>query len=232
MDGDGLGSHGTAGGDPPGTKDVPVQRGRLPARDLALVAVFAALIAALGMLGTLTPFGNAAPITAQTLGVMLAGSVLGARRGALAVLTFLVLVAAGLPLLAVSAVRPQGGIAAFTAVSGGFLVGWLPGAWVTGRLVELRPRRFTTGWLALANVVGGILAVYVVGIPVMAAVGGMSLWQATVVSAIYLPGDAIKVAVSAVVTAGVLRGYPSGVVPARRHTDRTTSAAGRDRGER
>ena len=44
--------------------------------------------------------GNPVPITLQTMGVMLAGSVLGARRGALAVLTFLALVAAGLPLLA------------------------------------------------------------------------------------------------------------------------------------
>src|SRR5664279_1434893 len=62
---------------------------RLPARDLALIAVFAALIAALGLVPVLQPFGTIAPITAQTLGVMLAGSILGARRGALAVITFL-----------------------------------------------------------------------------------------------------------------------------------------------
>ena len=39
------------------------------------------------------------PITAQTLGVMLAGSILGARRGFLSQLLFLVLVAIGLPVL-------------------------------------------------------------------------------------------------------------------------------------
>src|SRR5437868_3508606 len=62
--------------------------GRLPARDLALVATFAALIAVLGLPGQLNLFGNAVPVTAQTLGVMLAGALLGARRGALAVLVF------------------------------------------------------------------------------------------------------------------------------------------------
>ncbi|MFZ0157482.1 MAG: biotin transporter BioY, partial [Kineosporiaceae bacterium] len=71
----------------------------MSSRDLALVAVFAALIAALGLAGVIYPFGSVVPITAQTLGVMLAGSILGARRGVLAVLTFLVLVAAGLPWL-------------------------------------------------------------------------------------------------------------------------------------
>jgi len=196
-----------------------VRSTRLDARDLALVAVFAALIAVLGLLGTITPLGDAAPITAQTLGIMLAGSVLGARRGALAVLTFLVLVLAGLPLLPPSPSRPQGGPAVFVSVGAGYILGWVVGAWVVGRLVELRPVRFTTGWLALANVVGGILVVYAVGVPVMAAVAGMTIWHALVVSAIYLPGDLVKVAVSTVVTAGVLRGYPDVVVRRRRSAD-------------
>lgn len=191
---------------------------RLEARDLALVAVFAALIAALGLMGTFTPLGNAAPITAQTLGVMLAGSVLGGRRGALAVLTLLALVAAGLPLLPPSPSRPQMGLAVFTSVGAGFILAWVPGAWIIGRLVEMRPARFTTGWLALANIAGGILAIYAVGIPVMAAVSGMTVWHAVTVSAIYLPGDLIKVVVSTVVTAGVLRGYPSVMPRARRNS--------------
>src|SRR5690349_19707549 len=72
----------------------------LDAGDAARVATFAALIAALGMPGSVALFGNAVPITLQTLGVMLAGTILGAWRGALAVATFLALAAAGLPVLA------------------------------------------------------------------------------------------------------------------------------------
>jgi biotin transport system substrate-specific component len=180
---------------------------RSSARDVALVAVFAALIAALGVIPAFQPIPNVSPITAQTLGVMLAGSILGARRGALAVLTFLALVAAGLPLLA----GGRGGLAAMTGGSAGFLVGWVVGAWVIGYLVERRPARWATGWLVLANAVGGIGIVYMFGVPAMALIGGISIGKATAAAAIYLPGDAIKVAVCAVVTSGVLRGYPSAV---------------------
>lgn len=190
-------------------------RNRLSARDLALIAVFAALIAALGLPGSFSVPISSVPITAQTLGVMLAGSVLGARRGALAVLTFLVLVAAGLPLLAPSAVRPQGGLSVFTSITAGFLLAWLPAAWVIGRLVEMRPARFSLGWIVIANVVGGMVVIYAIGVPVQAWIGSIPLTKALTGALAFLPGDAAKAAVSAVVTAGVLRGYP-GIVPGRR----------------
>ena len=54
-----------------------------------------------------TPPGFLVPITAQSLGVMLAGAILGARRGFLSLLLLLVLVAVGLPLLAGSAGRAR-----------------------------------------------------------------------------------------------------------------------------
>ena len=193
----------------------------LPARDLALVAVFAALIAALGLPGALTVVPGAAPVTLPTLGVMLAGSILGARRGTLAVLVFLVLVAAGLPLLA----GGRGGLAPFSGPSAGFLVGWVPGAAVIGALVALRPARAATAWLVLANVVGGIVVIYLIGIPVMAWRAHFSLGHAIAVSAVYLPGDALKVAASAFVTAAVHRGYPGIVAPPRSAASRAAEAA-------
>ncbi|MDN6299651.1 MAG: biotin transporter BioY, partial [Micrococcaceae bacterium] len=54
---------------------------RLEATDLARIAVFTAIVAVLGLPGGLSVFGSV-PITAQTLGVMLAGAVLGPWRGA------------------------------------------------------------------------------------------------------------------------------------------------------
>lgn len=189
----------------------PSRRGRLDARDLALVAVFAGIIAVLGLPGAITVPGLAVPITAQTLGVMLAGSILGARRGALAVLVFLALVAAGLPLLS----GGRGGLSWFVGPSGGFLIGWVFGAYVTGALVERRPARFDAGWIALANIIGGILVVYAFGIPGMAWAGDLTIGAATVKALTFLPGDLIKVAIATVVTTAVLRGYPS-VAPPRR----------------
>jgi biotin transport system substrate-specific component len=183
---------------------------RSTARDLALIAVFAGLLAALGVVPAFQPFPSISPITAQTLGVMLAGSILGARRGALAVLTFLALVAAGLPLLS----GGRFGWAVLTGRSAGFFVGWVLGAALIGYLVERRPPRWTLGWLVAANALGGMGVVYLIGIPAMALIGGMSLVHALTLSAVYFPGDAAKVVVASVVTRGVLRGYP-GVVPAR-----------------
>ncbi len=74
------------------------RRARLDATDLARVAVLAAVVAVLGLPGSISVLGGV-PITAQTLGVMLAGAVLGARLGALALAVLLALVAVGLPLL-------------------------------------------------------------------------------------------------------------------------------------
>lgn len=64
---------------------------RYRAEELAQIAVFAALIAALGLAPPINIGGiSGVPITFQTLGVMLAGAILGARKGFFAVLLFIV----------------------------------------------------------------------------------------------------------------------------------------------
>jgi biotin transport system substrate-specific component len=187
------------------TSRLTVPTSRLTVHDLALIASFAALMAVLGLPGSLFLFGNAVPITLQSLGVMLAGSILGWRRGALALLVFLALVAAGLPLLA----GGRGGLGVFAGPTVGYLIGWPLGAAVVGWLVERRLPAYPLWWGALANVVGGIGVVYLLGVPVQAAVVGTSSVVATAVAAVvYLPGDLLKVAVATVVAAGVHKGYP------------------------
>jgi len=54
-----------------------------------LVALFAALIAVLGLVPAF-PLASGVPITAQSLGVMLCGTILGAKKGGLAALFFVV----------------------------------------------------------------------------------------------------------------------------------------------
>jgi biotin transport system substrate-specific component len=177
---------------------------RLSSRDLALVASFAALIAVLGLPGGVHVFGNAVPVTLQTLGVMLAGSILGWKRGALSVLVLLVLVAAGLPLLS----GGRGGLAVFVGPGAGYLIGWVFGAAVIGWLVQQRLPAYPMWWGGLANVAGGIGVVYLVGIPVQAAVTGTSVWVAAATSLVFLPGDALKVVIATAVASAVHRGYP------------------------
>ena len=132
----------------------------LRSRDLALIAMFTGVIAALGLIPAVAPFGGAVPITAQSMGVMLAGAILGSKRGALAVLLFLALVAIGLPLLS----GGRGGLGVFAGPSVGYLVGFPVAAWLVGRLTEVlgRPYRVVLG--TLANVLGGVLVLNAIGI--------------------------------------------------------------------
>ena len=71
----------------------------MESRAIVRIALLAAVIAALGMVPSIVlPIAVGVPITAQTLGVMLAGIILGPRHGALAVLLFLFVVLLGAPL--------------------------------------------------------------------------------------------------------------------------------------
>ena len=190
----------------------------LSARDLALVSSFAALIAVLGLPGSINLFGNAVPITLQTLGVMLAGSILGWKRGALSVVVLLCW-AAGLPLLS----GGRGGLAVFAGPSAGYLFGWVFGAAVIGWLVQRRLPAYPLWWGGLANVIGGIGAVYLVGVPVQAAVTGTSVGVAAVSSLAFLPGDAIKVVIATAVASAVHRGYPGITASAAGNSQRVSA---------
>lgn len=187
-------------------------RRRTTARDLAQTAVFAALIAALGVPGTLYIGGNAVPITLQTLGVMMAGAILGPWKGVAAVGVFEVLTFVGLPLLA----GGRGGPAYFTVQpSAGYAWGFLLGALVVGLLTRLILPKYPL-WLGIVvTAMGGMVAIYAVGIPWMAIATHTPLWTATVGNFLYLPGDAIKVVATAVIAKQVHRAYP-GLIPPRR----------------
>lgn len=184
---------------------------RRSSRDLALIAVFVGIMAALGLVPALYPFGIAVPITAQSLGVMLAGAVLGARRGALSLVLFLALVAVGLPLLAGGA----GGLGVFLTPRVGFLLGFPVAALVVGLLTERGAPAYTLQRGIVANVVGGIVVLYAFGIVGIMAVGRVGIDAAATPLAIYLPGDAVKAVVAALVARGVHAGYP-GLLTRRR----------------
>ena len=187
----------------------------LAARDLAHIAIFAALIAALGLPGALSIGAVAVPITFQTLGVMLAGAILGARKGFFAVALFLALAAAGLPLLS----GGRGGLLWFTiSPSTGYLYGWLLAAVVIGYLTARLLPRYPF-WPAVgATALGGIVAVYLIGVPVTAINLGLPLWVALFDSAKFLPGDLLKVVVTVLVARQVHRAYPGFIAPLGRRS--------------
>lgn len=176
---------------------------RLDATDLARVAVFAAIVAVLGLPGGFTILGSV-PITAQTLGVMLAGAILGPWLGALSMTVLLALVAVGLPLLA----GGRGGIAVFVGPSAGFALGWIVGAIVVGLIVHAG-RRKPVLWRTFVGVVaGGILAIYAVGIPVQSAVTHLPLAETALTSLVFVPGDLVKAVLATGIVMTLVRAYP------------------------
>ncbi len=174
-------------------------------QDIVQIALFAALTAVLGLVPRIDLGIVPVPITAQSLGPMLAGSVIGARRGGLSQALFLLLVAAGLPLLA----GGRGGLGVFAGPSAGFILAFPVAAAATGWIVERLWRRLTLLKALAANLVGGILVLYVIGVSVLAAIAGT---EAALGAAIFIPGDLIKAGVAASVAMFVKRGYPM-IVP-------------------
>ena len=173
-------------------------------RDMTFVALFAALTAACAVFPPFQPPFVPAPIVVQNIGVMLAGSILGARRGGLSLLVFVVLVAVGMPLLT----GWRGGFGVILGPTGGFVLSWIPAAFVVGWLVESNWNRLGFWKLLLFNVIGGILVVYLIGIPWLAFVASMDLGAAVAGSLIFVPGDLVKAVVATIAALTVKRSYP------------------------
>ncbi|MDP2698911.1 biotin transporter BioY [Thalassospira sp.] len=172
-------------------------------KDIVYIALFAAVTAVLGLFPPITlPVG--VPVTAQSLGPMLAGAILGARRGGLAILLFVVLVAVGLPLLS----GGRGGFGVFFGATGGFIIGWVVAAFVIGFLIEKFWHRLNVVTAAASIAIGGVIVDYAIGNIWVAAVVKISYWQATVGMAPFLIGDGIKVAIATIACLAVKRAYP------------------------
>lgn len=175
-------------------------------RNLTHIALFAAMIVVLGLIPKID-LGIGVPITAQSLGIMLCGTVLGAWRGGLAVLLFLGLGLIGLPVL-------SGGrtvMAALATPSVGYLIGYPIAAFVAGLVVE----RWKTGILPAAfagAVVGGILVLYAFGIPGIALMSGKPLGEAFFGAMVFLPGDLVKAVLAALITRAVAQARPGALL--------------------
>lgn len=98
-------------------------------RDLLLIVGGSMFVAACAKIQI--PIG-VVPFTMQSFGVVLVGAMLGSRRGALAIVAYLLEGAAGLPVFA----GPIGGIAYFVSPSAGYLFGFIAAAFVVGFLAE------------------------------------------------------------------------------------------------
>jgi biotin transport system substrate-specific component len=157
--------------------------------DAALVVAGSVLVAASAQVSIPLPF-SPVPITGQTLAVLLIGAALGGRRGALAMTVYLVEGASGLPVFAAG----KAGIAVLLGPTGGYIVGFIGAAFLTGLLAELGwDRRF---WTTILAMLFGSLIIYVCGLPWLAGfVGTKRVLAAGLLP--FIPGDILKVVAAA-----------------------------------
>ena len=139
------------------------------------------------------------PATLQTLAVLLAGAMLGARAGAASQATYLLLGLVGLPVFAL----PGAGPAYLLGPTGGYLVGFVVAAWTTGWL--LRRLRGLGTWGTIAAFLAGSIAVHACGLAWLSVVlgGPAAAWRAG--SMPFLLFDLAKVMVATGIHAGFLR---------------------------
>ncbi len=128
-------------------------RSKISTQDMVLCGVFTTLIAVGAFIKVPVPV---VPFTLQFLFTMLAGLLLGGRKGALSVGVYILRGLVGLPVFA-----EGGGFWYILKPSFGYLLGFMLAAYVTGRMVE-RKGRLSTGWVMAVNFLG-LFIVYAAG---------------------------------------------------------------------
>lgn len=177
---------------------------RTKATDIALIAAFAALIAVCAILPAITVAGPV-PITLQTFGVLLAGAVLGSRNGFLAVLLYLVVGLAGLPVFA----QGTAGVAVLAGPSAGYLLAFPFGAALTGAIVERLPRaRLSSAPVVFVAAMLGTALVHAVGIAVLVLRFDLTWAAAWAADLPFWIGDTLKCVAVAIVATAVHRAFP------------------------
>jgi len=157
----------------------PSARVRAFALDAALVLAGAGVVA---LLAKVSFFIGPVPITGQTLGVIVVGAALGARRGAAALTTYLLAGLAGAPVFAGVTAGPAYAL----APSFGFVLGFIPAAFVAGWFAERAWDR--TPWLAFVGFVAASVIPFVIGVPYMALILATVLGQPITLDSVLAAG--------------------------------------------
>ncbi|MFW5994991.1 MAG: biotin transporter BioY [Spirochaetia bacterium] len=184
-------------------------------RTYSRIALFAALIAAGSYISIPIP-GSPVPVVLANLFVVLAGMVLGPWNGMLSAGVYLLIGTAGLPVFSAG----SGGPAHLVGPTGGYLVGYLVAAMVTGLTIKaLRPdgdrkyRAISSGILAA---LAGLATVYIPGALWLANVLELSPTAAIATGVVpYIPGDILKAAAAGLVLPALIR---SGLISGGRRT--------------
>jgi len=169
-------------------------------REMTLIAVMAALLCIVGPLSiSIGPI----PLSLATFAVYLSGAVLGWKKGTAAVAIYLLIGMTGLPVFS----GFSGGLQKLAGVTGGYLIGYLPCAWITGLAVpDSNSSAPVRPWALPLAMILGTAVLYIIGTawfmlqtanPLPAALGMCVLP--------FLPGDAVKIIAATLIAPPVRR---------------------------
>lgn len=174
-------------------------------RNMVFTAVMAALICIAAPFSV--PIGPI-PISLATFAIYLAGGLLGAKKGTLAVTVYILLGAVGLPVFS----GGEGGLQKLFGVTGGYIIGYIPCVIITGLFVDLFFKKKSTiknkflNWLSRAwsvpvGMILGTVVLYAFGTAWFIIARGVT-FEVAMAGCVYpfIPGDLIKIACATVLT--------------------------------
>ena len=152
-----------------------------------MTAIFSALLCVLAPLSV--PLGGLVPISLATFVIYLASALLDVRSSVLSVIVYILLGAVGLPVFS----GWQGGVGKLLGVTGGYIIGYIPMAFV----ISITRSLFSRKWALPVSMLCGTLVLYVIGTvwfvfqtknPLLSALSSCVLP--------FIPGDAVKIALA------------------------------------
>lgn len=168
--------------------------------DLVYIAIFAALLAICSWISIPT----AVPFTLQTFGIFLTVGLLGGRRGTLAILLFILMAAAGVPVLA----GFTGGLGILLGSTGGYILGFLLSALLLWGLERFCGKSL---WVLGVGMVLGMAVCYFFGTVWFIGVYTRTDGPIGVMTALawcvfpYIPFDLVKIGLALFLTARLRR---------------------------
>lgn len=161
---------------------------RLSVREMSLVAIFPAMMAATA--GISIPLGNLAAVSLQTIFVFMAALILGPRLGSLSMVIYVFMGAIGLPVFS----NFRGGFDVITGGSGGFIIGFIFSAYLVGFMKNINFLNKKTWYIFLVLVLGNII-IYMFGASYIAYLTRVGFFTTLATFTPYLLGDLLKIIV-------------------------------------
>lgn len=171
------------------------EKKKINVRGMVFTAIAAALICVASPFSI--PMPGLIPISLGTFAIYLCGALLGGKRAAVAVAVFILIGAVGLPVFT----GFTGGFAKLLGVTGGYIIGYIPLAFITGIFAE----KFKSALLIPAGMIFGTAALYAFGTAWFMISTGSGLQTALMSCVVpFLIGDGLKIALATAI-AGPLR---------------------------